>query len=84
MRPLLPNLCTDQSYRRLILFSAYHGSKGEGKNALHGHAILIDRMRDRLVTPSRSTVFRVRAQIISLYNDASERALKRARVWILV
>ena len=68
----------------MVLFSAHHGSNREGKNALHGHVKLIDRIGDRLVTPWWSAVCRVRAQIISLYNDASERALERARIWILV
>lgn len=68
-----------------FIFSTPESNReGEGENALHGHAKLIDRMGDCLVTPWWSAVCRVRAQIISLYNDASERAIERARVWILV
>jgi hypothetical protein len=68
----------------MVLFSAYHEYNMESKNALHGHAKLIGRMGDRLVAPWWTAVRRVRAQIISLYNDGLERAIERARVWILV
>ena len=51
---------------------AYHGSNRRGKNALHGHSKLVQRMGDRLAAPFFVTIYR--AQIVNPHDDAIERA----------
>jgi hypothetical protein len=52
--------------------SAYHGSNGKGKSALHGHAKLVQRLGDRLAAPFLITIYR--AQIANFHDDAIERS----------
>lgn len=74
--------------RQLVLFSAYHGPNEKGKNALHGHVKLVERMGDRLATPMRVRRGRVsriiiKAQVVDLHHDfLSERALRLRTIWV--
>lgn len=54
------------------LISAYHSPYAKGKNALHGHAKLVEGLGNRLAAPYFIAIFR--AQIGNLHNDAIERA----------
>jgi len=56
--------------------------EGNARDILHGRAMLVERMGDRLSAPFFIAV--VRAQVVNPYNDAVEWARVRWRVWILV
>jgi hypothetical protein len=53
-----------------FVFLAYYGPNVKGKNALHGHAELVEGMGDRLAAPFLVAVYR--AQIVSPHDDAIE------------
>jgi hypothetical protein len=57
---------------KICFILVYHGSNWRGKNALHGHAKLVQRMGDRLAAPFFITIYR--AQIVNPHDDAIERA----------
>ena len=68
---LFPNLGTDQSYDLRFQHTTFLVER-QLKNTLHGHAKLIEGMRDRLAAPFLIAIYR--AQIVNPHNDAIERA----------
>ena len=56
-----------RSKLRLALFSAYRSHNEKGKNSLHGHVELVERVGDRLAAPYFVSCYR--AQIANPYNN---------------